>query len=79
MSSNNAEVRRVVPPNEAMTEGSNGTSTHTSQTFEPAEIVKPSGEPILEALHLKKDFPLRAIKLFGPAQAVHAVEDTSLA
>ena len=79
MSSNNAEIRRVVPPNEAMTEGSNGTSTHTPQTFEPAEIVKPSGEPILEALHLKKDFPLRAIKLFGPAQAVHAVEDTSLA
>src|SRR5438552_13549095 len=34
---------------------------------------------VLQALHLKKDFPLRAIRLFGPAQAVHAVEDTSLA
>jgi peptide/nickel transport system ATP-binding protein len=79
MSSNNAEVRRIVPRNEAMTDGSNGTTAHTPQTFEPAKIVKPSVEPILEALHLKKDFPLRAIRLFGPAQAVHAVEDTSLA
>src|SRR6266571_1722050 len=35
--------------------------------------------PVLQAVHLKKDFPLRAIRLFGPAQAVHAVEDTSLA
>jgi len=34
---------------------------------------------VLQALHLKKDFPLRAIRLFGPVQAVHAVEDTSLA
>jgi peptide/nickel transport system ATP-binding protein len=40
---------------------------------------KLSKDPILEAVHLKKDFPLHAIKLFGPAQAVHAVEDTSLA
>src|SRR2546421_3500913 len=35
--------------------------------------------PVLQAVHLKKDFPLRAIRLFGPAQAVHAVEDTSVA
>ncbi len=35
--------------------------------------------PVLQAVHLKKDFPLRAIRLFGPAQTVHAVEDTSLA
>jgi peptide/nickel transport system ATP-binding protein len=79
MRSNNAEVKRVVLHNEAMTDGSNGTTAHTPQTFEPVEIVKPSGGPILEAVHLKKDFPLRAVRLFGPAQAVHAVEDTSLA
>src|SRR6266571_6243134 len=35
--------------------------------------------PVLQAVHLKKDFPLRTIRLSGPAQAVHAVEDTSLA
>src|SRR5947207_15611180 len=34
---------------------------------------------VLQAGHLKKYFLLRAIRLFGPAQAVHAVEDTSLA
>ncbi|HLH63205.1 MAG TPA: ABC transporter ATP-binding protein [Ktedonobacteraceae bacterium] len=35
-------------------------------------------EPILEAVHLKKDFPLRKVKLFGAAEAVHAVEDVTL-
>jgi len=35
-------------------------------------------EPVLEAIHLKKDFALGAGKLFGLARAVHAVEDTSL-
>src|SRR5205807_8439348 len=36
-------------------------------------------EPILEAVHLRKEFPLHSLKLFGPSQAVHAVEDASLA
>jgi peptide/nickel transport system ATP-binding protein len=79
MSGNNAEVRRVVPRNEAMTDEPNGTTAHTPQRFEPAKVVKPSSEPILEAVHLKKDFLLRTVRLFGPARAVHAVEDTSLA
>src|SRR5712691_9604500 len=35
--------------------------------------------PILQAAHLRKYFPLRSIKLFGPKNVVHAVEDTSLA
>lgn len=35
--------------------------------------------PILEAVHLRKYFPLRQFKLVGPPAAVHAVEDTSLA
>lgn len=33
----------------------------------------------LEARHLRKEFPVRAKKLFGPVQAVKAVEDASLA
>jgi peptide/nickel transport system ATP-binding protein len=79
MSSNNAEMEREAPGNTAFTGKSNGTINSAPQTFEPAREERPSNEPILEAVHLKKDFPLRTIKLFGPAQAVHAVEDMSLA
>src|SRR5450759_2888531 len=50
-----------------------------SQTLAPGEVTQIAGEPILEAVHLKKVFPLRAVKWFGSARAVHAVEDTSLA
>src|SRR5438874_9558763 len=35
--------------------------------------------PILEAVHLRKYFPVRGVKLFGAKSVVHAVEDTSLA
>jgi peptide/nickel transport system ATP-binding protein len=35
--------------------------------------------PILEAAHLRKYFPMRGVKLFGPKSVVHAVEDISLA
>ena len=35
--------------------------------------------PILEAVHVRKYFPLRGVKLFGPKIVVHAVEDISLA
>ncbi|MFL5666062.1 MAG: ABC transporter ATP-binding protein [Ktedonobacteraceae bacterium] len=38
-----------------------------------------SGPPILEALHLRKEFPLRKLRLFGAVRAVHAVEDFSMA
>jgi peptide/nickel transport system ATP-binding protein len=79
MNSNNPEIGREVPGNAALTDELNETVVSMSQTFESFEAGKPSIEPILEAVHLKKDFPLRAIKLFGPAQAVHAVEDASLA
>lgn len=34
-------------------------------------------QPIMEAEHLRKEFPLRQIKVFGAAQAVRAVEDAS--
>jgi len=36
-------------------------------------------DAILEAVHLRKMFPLRSLNLFGAKQVVHAVEDTSLA
>src|SRR5579883_993141 len=70
MSSNQAGGRHVVPDN-TLTEPGIGRQT--------LENVQSSGTPILEAIHLKKDFPLRSFNLFGPRRAVHAVEDTSLA
>ena len=79
MSSNNPEIRLEVPGNAAITEESNAASPGPLPTTMPTDEVNPPVTPILEAVHLKKDFPLRAIKLVGPAQAVHAVEDTSLA
>src|SRR2546426_5307338 len=36
-------------------------------------------DAILEAVQLRKMFPLRSLNLFGAKQVVHAVEDTSLA
>jgi peptide/nickel transport system ATP-binding protein len=36
-------------------------------------------EPILEAEHLRKDFPVNQVRLFTPSQAIHAVDDASLA
>src|SRR6266700_5257231 len=33
---------------------------------------------VMEAIHLRKYFPLRQFKLFGKHDMVHAVEDTSL-
>jgi peptide/nickel transport system ATP-binding protein len=79
MSSNNPDIGREVSGNAALTDESNEIIASVPQTFEPIGEEKSSNEPILEALHLKKDFPLRSIRLSGPAQAVHAVEDTSLA
>src|SRR3989442_11355001 len=35
--------------------------------------------PVMQAVHLRKMFPLSSLNLFGEKQAVHAVEDTSLA
>src|ERR1700739_663250 len=35
--------------------------------------------PILEAVHLRKLFPLHSLNPLGQKSAVHAVEDTSLA
>ncbi len=38
-----------------------------------------NAEPILEARHLQKLFPLRRVNPFGPQRAVRAVEDSSFA
>ncbi len=35
--------------------------------------------PVLEAVHLRKEFPLRSLRLWGPPRGVKAVEDVSLA
>ena len=35
-------------------------------------------EPILEAEHLRKEFPVNQVRFFRSAQAIHAVEDASL-
>jgi peptide/nickel transport system ATP-binding protein len=48
-------------------------------TLSPDVEISASGTPILEALHLRKEFPLRKLRLFGAARAVHAVEDFSIA
>lgn len=50
-----------------------------SQLSTPVEQAMTASSPILEAVHLKKDFPLRSLQLMGTPRAVHAVEDTSLA
>ncbi len=39
----------------------------------------PAGAPVLEAEHLRKDFPLHHGRLFGPRPSLQAVEDVSLA
>src|SRR5216117_810057 len=49
----------------------------TSGISEMGEL--PATPAVLEAQHLRKYFPLRSLKLFGPKNVVHAVEDTSLA
>jgi peptide/nickel transport system ATP-binding protein len=48
-------------------------------TLNATDNEKQSIAPIMEAVHLRKYFPLRGVKLFGPKNVVHAVEDTSLA
>ncbi len=42
-------------------------------------LASETGQPVLEAVHFRKYFPLRQLKLFGKGLVVHAVEDTSLA
>lgn len=79
MSSNNPETGREVLGLAAVTEEKKPTNSVPLRISEPLNEVRPPAEAFLEAVHLKKDFPLRAIKLFGPAQAVHAVEDISFA
>ncbi len=48
-----------------------------SDIEQPAAPLAPA--PVLEARNLRKYFPLRQVRVFGGANVVHAVEDTSLA
>lgn len=41
-------------------------------------LLSTNEKPVLEAVHLRKEFPLHKIKLFGAPRAVHAVEDATL-
>ena len=43
------------------------------------DYTPPSGQPVLEGAHLRKQFPLRQLRLSGSQQVIHAVEDASLA
>lgn len=45
----------------------------------PAAQTTPAAAPVLEAEHLRKDFPVRQFRPFAPPRVVHAVEDVSLA
>ena len=76
MSDNTVEAQPVIPGNASI---ASATTAPTMQTVVPKEVTKPAGVPVLEAVHLKKDFPLHGVTWFGAGQAVHAVEDTSLA
>lgn len=59
---------------------SNPSSLHpnTEARSDATDQARPQEEPVLEAVHLKKEFPLQRVKLSGPASVVHAVEDVSL-
>jgi peptide/nickel transport system ATP-binding protein len=50
------------------------TTTQSTSTQEAS-----LGEPILEAEHLRKEFPVNQVRFFGARPAIHAVEDASLA
>jgi len=52
---------------------------HNHMPQSPLLLDATLSEPALEAVHLRKDFPLQRIKLGGAPRAVHAVEDVSLA
>ena len=56
-----------------------GYQTGMNGTMEPGVALDGQEAPVLEAVHLRKVFPLRRVNLFGPARGVKAVEDVSLA
>src|ERR1017187_7997272 len=58
-----------------------GRSMDINNNAQPAAVAgnATTTQAILEAVHLRKYFPLRQLTLFGKQLAVHAVEDNSLA
>lgn len=56
-----------------------GANSLSIALHDDALSIPPTTPAVLEAIHLRKYFPLRQFKLSGPRNVVHAVEDTSLA
>src|SRR5262249_30457162 len=56
-----------------------GARSGSATPLDGVPTMLPEAAPILEALHLRKYFPVRQFRLRGPGPVVHAVEDTSLA
>lgn len=56
-----------------------GANSPFSVLNDNAVSIPPTTPAVLEAIHLRKYFPLRQFKLSGPRKLVHAAEDTSLA
>jgi peptide/nickel transport system ATP-binding protein len=56
-----------------------GSFDHAQRNGRNGTAAPSLGEPALEAVHIRKVFPLRKLRLWGPARSVKAVEDTSLA
>ena len=55
----------------------NDPSSNVGARFIAPSFAPPDPAPILEAVHLRKLFPLRSLNFFGTKRAAHAVEDTS--
>ncbi len=52
---------------------------HAQRNGRNGSVAPPMGAPVLEAVHIRKVFPLRKLRFWGPERSVKAVEDTSLA
>ena len=67
-------------PNTQPSRTSTALITRNETKTRNAVVSQPSATSvILEAVHLRKYFPVHRFKLFSPPSVVHAVEDTSLA
>ena len=78
MSSNNVEGERAISTNTILTDAPQEMAIPVAQREALHAEDTSERKPILEAVRLKKDFPLRGLRWFGPSRAVHAVEDSSL-
>ncbi len=72
--SDNAHMNTDYLNADAMTQAASSTKPSDEMAYTP-----PTGQPVLETIHLRKYFPLRQFKITGPRSVVHAVEDANLA